>query len=154
MLTRWNDRNDFDDLFSAMTDMRSYMDQVFEEAFGTGFTNGRAMTSGSWPRVNLLDSGSSLVLTAEVPGLTEKDIELSLNQQVLTIAGQRKLEVPEGYSTHRNERASFQFSRSLSLPCRVDGDKTTATVRDGILTVTLEKAADARPRQISIQPAA
>jgi HSP20 family protein len=154
MLTRWNGWNDYDEMFAAMNDMRAYMDQVFEEAFGAGFTNGRGAASGSWPRVNLIDDGSNLVLTAEVPGLTEKDIQLTLNQQVLSISGERKLEVPEGYSTHRNERANVRFSRSLSLPCRVDADKTQATVRDGILTVTLEKAADARPRQIAVQPAA
>jgi HSP20 family protein len=154
MLTRWNTGwSDFDDMFAAMNQLRTYMDRVFEDAFGARFAEGRGLPllAGMWPRANLIDAGSSLVVTAEVPGLSENDVKLTLNQEVLTISGERKVQVPEGYSAHRQERASVNFSRSFALPCRVNAERATATVKDGILTVTLEKAADAMPRQITVK---
>lgn len=154
MLTRWNAGwNELDEMFSAMNQLRTYMDRVFEGALGGRASDGRALPfiAGTWPRANLIDAGSSLIVTAEVPGLSEKDLKLTLNQDVLTISGERKVQAPEGYSAHRQERATVNFSRSFALPCRVNGDRTSASVKNGILTVTLEKAADAMPRQIAVK---
>jgi HSP20 family protein len=129
------------------------MDRVFEDTFGSRLSDGRALPSyaGTWPRANLIDAGANLILTAEVPGLSEKDVRLTLNQEVLTIAGERTVDAPQGYSAHRQERPAVNFSRSFALPCRVNADRTSATVKNGILTVTLEKAADAMPRQIAVR---
>jgi HSP20 family protein len=69
------------------------------------------------------------------------------------VSGERRVQTPEGYSAHRQERAAINFSRSFALPCRVNADRTSASVKNGILTVTLEKAADAMPRQIAIKAA-
>jgi HSP20 family protein len=129
------------------------MDRVFEDTFGSRLSDGRALFSyaGIWPCANLIDAGANLILTAEVPGLSEKDVRLTLNQEVLTIAGERTVDAPQGYSAHRQERPAVNFSRSFALPCRVNADRTSATVKNGILTVTLEKAADAMPRQIAVR---
>ncbi len=144
--------SDLDEMFSAMNQLRRQMDRVFDDSQpGWNPRNALPTFGGTWPRANLYDSGATLTLTAEVPGLTEKDIKLSLNQDVLTLAGQRKTDVPEGYVSHRQERPAVHFSRSLALPCAVDPDKATATVKDGVLTVTLEKAKEAMPRQISVK---
>jgi HSP20 family protein len=154
MLTRWEPGwSEFDEMFSAMNQLRTYMDRVFDETLGGRGFEGRALpaSGSSWPRTNLADAGAKLMLTAEVPGLTEKDIKLTLNQDVLTISGERKTEVPEGFSTHRQERPEVQFSRSFALPCRVNADRAAATVKNGILTVTLEKATEALPREISVK---
>lgn len=154
MLTRWNTGwSDFDEMFATMNQLRNYMDRVFEDSLGGRFSEGRFLPSfaGTWPRANLIDAGSQLVLTAEVPGLSEKDITLTLNQEVLSISGERKVQAPEGYSAHRQERAAVSFSRSFALPCRVDAERASASVKNGILTVTLEKTADAMPRQISVK---
>lgn len=156
MLTRWNTGwSELDEMFSTMNQLRTYMDRVFEDAYAGRYAQGRgaALHAGAWPRTNLIDSGSRLMLTAEVPGLTEKDIQLTLNQDVLSISGERKVQPPEGYSIHRQERAAVKFSRSFALPCRVNPDTASASVKNGILTVTLEKAADAMPRQIAVKPA-
>jgi HSP20 family protein len=153
MLTRWNTGwSDYDDMFSTVHQLRQYMDQLLGDT-GERAWSGRSASQlgGNWPRANLVDSGASLQLSAEVPGLSEKDIKLSLNQDVLTLAGERPTQAPEGYSVHRQERPSIQFSRSFALPCRVNADRASAVVRNGILTVTLEKASDAMPRQISIK---
>lgn len=154
MLTRWNAGwNQFDEMFSAMNQLRTYMDRVFEDTLRGGLQSGRTLPfqAGTWPRANLIDAGASLVVAAEVPGLSDKDIQITLNQDVLTISGERQVTVPEGYSVHRQERPAVRFSRSFALPCRVNPDCATASVKDGILTVTLEKSADAMPRQIAVQ---
>jgi HSP20 family protein len=157
MLTRWNmGKSEFDDMFSALDQLRTYMDRAFEDGFGGRHSDGRAFpfSAGTWPRANLIDSGTNLVVTAEVPGLSDRDIKLTLNQDVLSISGEREVKPPEGYSAHRQERPAVNFSRSFALPCRVNPDGTTASVKNGILTVTLEKAADAIPRKITVKGAA
>jgi HSP20 family protein len=157
MLTQWNTGwHEFDDMFSAFSQLRTRMDSLFEEVFAGPLQNGdRAVTTrAGWPRANLADDGNQLVLSVEVPGFSERDVKLTLNQNVLTLSGERKVEVPEGYSVHRRERADMSFTRSFALPCRVNAEHTGATVKDGILTVTLEKAADAMPRQITVNAAA
>jgi len=153
MLTHWNTGwSDFDDVFSTMNQLRQYMDRVFDDT-GSQRSRSLAQLAGSWPRANLQDLGSNLQLSAEVPGLSEKDIKLVINQDVLTISGKRATEAPDGYSVHRMERPSIEFSRSFTLPCRINADRASAVVRNGILTVTLEKASDAMPRQITVKAA-
>jgi HSP20 family protein len=140
---------DFDRSFLALDELRRRMDRLFEE-----FDSGRgdeAGTASGWPRANLMDTGAELVLVAEVPGLTEKDISLTLSQDSLTLKGTRPAEVPEGYSVHRQERGSIQFARTFALPTRIDAEKGGAVVKHGLLTVTLPKAAEVRPRQISVR---
>lgn len=155
MWPRWNfGWSDFDDLFSAMNQLRTHMDRVFDEASSGRSWEGRGLSGlGGWPRANLTDAGSTITVTAEVPGLSEKDVKVSLNQDVLTLSGEREVEAPKGYSIHRQERPSVQFSRSFTLPSRVNPEHATAAVKNGILTITLEKAADAMPRQISVKAA-
>ena len=104
-----------------------------------------------WPRTNLYDKGAELIVTAEVPGLSHEDLEVSVHMNVLSLSGERKIDVPEGYSIHRRERSPFKFSRSFALPYKVDPEKTMAQVKDGILTITLAKAPEAQPKQISVQ---
>jgi len=156
MLTRWNTGwSDFDDTFSAMSQLKATMDRAFEDVFGGRLADGgtSSLTMRTWPRTNLIDAGTKLILTAEVPGLSENDIKLTLNQDVLTLSGERRVRAPEGYSAHRQERVAVSFSRSFTLPCQVNTESTTARVKDGILSVTIEKAADAMPRQIAIRTA-
>jgi HSP20 family protein len=157
MLTQWNTGwHQFDDMFATFNDLRTRMDSLFDDVFGGPLQSVRALGASyeGWPRANLVDDGNQLVLTAEVPGLSERDVKLTLNQEVVTISGERKVEVPEGYSVHRRERANVNFTRSFALPCRVSADRASAAVKDGILSVTLEKSADAVPRQITVNAAA
>jgi HSP20 family protein len=154
MLSRWDlGWNDVDEMFSVLNDLRATMDRVFEDPVGGRAWTNRALPTfgGTWPRANLIDAGQTLIVAAEVPGLSDKDIKLSLNQDVLTLAGERKADAPEGYLVHRQERPAPRFSRSFALPCAVNPDRASATVKDGILTVTLEKAQEAMPRQISVK---
>jgi HSP20 family protein len=78
-------------------------------------------------------------------------VKLTLQQDVITLSGERKPDAPEGYYAHRQERAPVKFARSFTLPCRVDPEKAGASLKDGVMTITLAKAADAQPRHISIK---
>ncbi len=149
MQTRFDD---YDRTLASINQMRRRMDRMFEdfERAGGGQDVER-LWSGRFPRLSLRETGTSLVLVADLPGLSEKDIQLTIHQDVLTLSGERKEDAPPGYYVHRNERAPVKFSRSLALPCKVDPENTTATVKNGVLTITLAKAMDAQPRQIAVK---
>jgi HSP20 family protein len=78
-------------------------------------------------------------------------VEITLTQDVLRLSGQRKVDAPEGYSVHRQERAPFRFSRSYALPAKVDPERVGAALRDGVLVITLEKAVEVKPRRIQVK---
>ncbi len=147
MMTRWGDIwSEFDRTFAWMDELRRQMDAAFD----LPLSGGAFRLSSGLPRTNLFDNGSQLVLQADVPGLSEKDVQVTLDQGVLTVRGERRVEAPSGYATHRRERGTYTFTRSVALPCEVDPEKAKATVRDGVLTVTIEKAAHAQPKQITV----
>lgn len=104
-----------------------------------------------FPRVSFDDKGDTFVVRAEIPGLSEKDLELTATATTLTLRGERKVEAPEGYSTHRNERSSYRFARTFELPAKVDSGRVEARLEHGVLTVTLPKAPEAQPKQISVK---
>lgn len=145
---------DFDGTFDVLDELRRQMDRVWNDYDGTwGFarTPTQALSPATWPRINVLDSGANVVVTADVPGLTDKEIDVSLEDGVLTVSGERKELAPEGYTVLRRERAALGFTRSVALPFKVDAEKTTATVKDGVLTIALAKAPETRPRQIAVR---
>lgn len=141
-------RNDFDRTLALMDQLRRRMDRVFDDV-----DRGRAPepATGVVPRVNFFDTGNTFVLQADLPGVRDSDVSLSLEQDVLTVKGQKKSDAPEGYAAYRQERPPYRFTRSFALPAKVDPEKTAAVLKDGVLTVTLEKAAEVKPRQISIR---
>lgn len=150
----FNRFTDFDHTFAAMDELRRRMDWLFQEQ-ATPRAQLRAEFDsaarvGSGPRIHVFDTGNALVVKADLPGMTEKDLQISLNQDVLTLSGERKSEALEKYTVHRKERPSVRFSRSFTLPSKVDPEKTTAVLKHGVLTLTLNKAAEAQPRQIAV----
>ena len=139
---------DFDRTISLMDQLRRRMDRVFED-FDRG--NGYEPVAGRFPRTNFYDNGSAFALTLDVPGLKDKDVNLTLTNNVLTVTGSRKTDAPEGYSVHRQERAPYEFSRSYALPAKIDPEKVSATLANGVLTIALEKAPEVKPRQINVR---
>jgi HSP20 family protein len=152
-VTRWsNFDRDFGSAFAALDRMRRQMDNLFLDFDrpGAGRRTGLAEAT-TWPRTNLYDTGGELVVCAAVPGMSEKDIEINATADVLSISGARAIAAPAGYSIHRQERGAVKFSRSFALPYKVDVEKTSAAVKDGMLTIRLSKSAEAQPRQISVK---
>lgn len=144
---------DFDPTFAAFDELRRRMESVFDDvSYAPRPFSARGLhASAAFPRADLHDRGKSLVLVADVPGLSEADLKVHLDQDVLTVSGERKADGPEGYSVHRKERSSVRFSRSFTLPAKVDPEKAHASVKNGVLTVILEKAPDVQPRQIAVK---
>lgn len=134
---------------SGFDQLRRQMERVFSE-FERDWESPTSRAS-SLGRFDLRDEGAVLVLRAELPGMTEKDLDLTVNSNVLTLRGQRKDQVPEGYAVHRKERSALQFARSIQLPCKIDPDRAEAALKNGVLTLTLPKAAEAQPKQITVK---
>ena len=111
-----------------------------------------ALERQSAPAV-VTDDGQNLVVSLEIPGVPEADIQLTVTGQTLTVSAKRKLEVPDGYVVHQQARQGGTISRSFRLPAKIDADSARAVVRDGVLTVTLPRAAAEKARAIQVQAA-
>lgn len=109
------------------------------------------VVTSSGPAINLYDASDRYILTAQLPGMTSEDLELSITGETLTVRGERKR--PEGVSDdsyRRQERQTGRWTRTVTLPDRVDSALVTAAFSLGILTVTLPKAESAKPRHITV----
>ena len=127
---------------------KNQMNRLFDD-FETN--RARFVSSGAWPLTNFFDDGENILVYCELPGVNEEDISIKLHNNLLTIKGARKTTMPEAYAILRQERQGNSFSRSFSLPVEIDTDKTTASLKNGILTVKLVKAQAAKPRKITVQ---
>lgn len=153
MLTRFSDWSawptfafrDFPRSFGAFEQLRHEMDRLLFD-FERGAPEAR-----TFPSARLEDSGQAFKVTAYLPGIDPKAVEITATGSTLTLKGERTLQVPEKYSVHRNERSSYKFSRTFEVPAKVDNEKVEASLEHGVLTVTLPKAAEARPKQISVK---
>ena len=112
----------------------------------------RQTTTGTWlPAVDIRETSETFELYADLPGLSKQDVELTFENGQLTLSGERKFQgngKDQGY--YRIERSYGKFTRSFQLPDNIDSGKIKATFRDGVLTVTLPKAAEAQPRKVAI----
>jgi HSP20 family protein len=144
MLTYWMDLND---PLRAFENVRRRMGQVLREYDETANTQARA----SYPRASLRDVKDAFVLAAEVPGVAEADLKITATHDSLTVAGERKSSVPEGYAAHRQERGALRFARSFALPAKIDVEKITAGLKHGVLTVTMPKHPESQPKSITVK---
>ncbi|MGM0578719.1 MAG: Hsp20/alpha crystallin family protein [Myxococcota bacterium] len=138
--------SDFDRGVSTLDEMRRQMDRLFDELSG-GPTRARRGV----PRAALYDTEDELVLAAELPGVEQDGVDLTIHQDVLTLRAERTEEIPEGYRMHRQERPRGTLVRTVPLPTKVDSERTVATLRDGMLEVRMAKRPEAKPRRITVQ---
>jgi HSP20 family protein len=153
MLTRFVP---FDRTFTLMDEWRRHMDRAlgdldFPSLPAGTFEDPWSLSEATWPRVNVHDTGTSLLFTAEVPGMKDQDLKIQLENDVLTVSGERKTAAPAGYTAHRRERGSASFTRAFTLPCKVDADRVNASLKDGVLSLEMPKVPEAKPRQIAIR---
>jgi HSP20 family protein len=134
-----------------MVSLREKMNRLFEDVF-TGRGDDKELASSTWaPAVDIFETESELVMSAEIPGIDEKDIEIKLEDNTLTLKGERKFEKEtreENY--HRIERSYGSFYRAFTLPNSVDLDKIHAEHENGILKITLPKRQELKPRNVKI----
>jgi HSP20 family protein len=130
--------------------LRNDLDTLLELPFWAGSGRQAQLFSGWTPALDLHQNSENVVAVVELPGMRKEDIEISLQDGTLIISGERKDESTQENGATRTERSTGKFRRSVTLPTRVDVTKVSATYKDGILTVTLPKAEEAKPKQIQI----
>ncbi len=126
--------------FGRLTTLQDELERLFESPLQ------------AWaPALDVHEDNDGYTIRVELPGMKREDIEVSLQDGALVISGERKTEtVKDDTEVHRQERSYGKFSRTLTLPTTVSGDKVKAAYKDGILTVTLPKAEEAKPKQIAV----
>lgn len=124
---------------------RQEMDRIFDNFFhGLEVEPFQKMPGAFYPIIDVVDNPREVRITVELPGIDEKDVDLSLDADSLTIKGEKKEEKEEkGKNYHRAERVYGSFSRTVALPVEIDTDKAEARFKKGVLTVTLPKTAKA-----------
>jgi len=150
----WGKSKKGDDIFSSL---HREIDRVFDEfthgehwPFATALTNDGKRS----PRINVSEADKEIEITAELPGVEENDIDVSLSDDQLTIKGEKKSETEKtDKDYHLVERIYGSFERTMRLPCEVDSDKVKAKFKNGVLTVTLPKSpeAEAKTKKIPIK---
>lgn len=136
--------------FGKLFGLRDELDRLFETPFAE-FTRGSQLLSVWNPAVDLFEDKDNLIVTAELPGMKKEEIDVSLHDGSLSISGERKREEKFAEAeSYREERFVGRFHRTLALPSAVDSTKVKAQYKDGILTITLPKAEDAKPKQIEV----
>lgn len=137
----------------GMDTLRKEMNHLFEDFLGEGDGFELGAREGLWsPDVDVAETPESVVVKAEVPGIDPKEIEVSLEENTLTIRGERKEEKEEkGKTWIRSERRYGSFARRLTLPCPVEGGKASAESTDGILTITIPKSKQAISKRIEVK---
>ncbi len=132
--------------------LKKEMDRVWDSFF-EGRPGRRSREEGEWlPSLDVAETKGDLVVRAELPGMDPKDIDISLNEGVLTIRGEKKQEKEEkeeGY--HLIERSYGSFTRSIRLPKEVQSEKIEASFKNGILKVVLPKSEEAKKKEIKIK---
>lgn len=146
----WTRMSEFDRMFQAMDLLHNRLNNLFQDY---GMSRPAVSTWGiaeAGPRTNLYDVGDRLEVKVEVPGIAKNDLHVKIQGNYLEISGSRKSDIPKGYKAHRVERGETTFTRSFTLPAEVEASKVEAALKDGILTLRLPKAEQAKPIQISI----
>lgn len=142
------------DPFAEMDDVRREMDRAFGEFFGwTPFRMATAEAMWS-PMVDIHETEDNILVVAELPGVKQGDIQVSIDGDVLTLKGERKRETEVTKDQyHRIERNYGKFERSIMLPSVIDADRVKATYRDGVLEIQLPKKEEAKPKGIKVEVA-
>jgi HSP20 family protein len=137
--------------FGRLSTLRDEIDRLFEAPLAE-LARTSQLLSGWTPALDLHEDKDQFVVKVEVPGMKKEDIQLSLHDGALSISGERKGEDKfENAEVYRAERFFGRFQRTIALPAAVDADKIKAHYQDGVLTVTLPKAEEAKPKQITVQ---
>jgi HSP20 family protein len=147
-LVKWR-KNDLYDPWSALDRLQDEINDLFD--FGQLPATAGLFDRPVTPAVDILENPGDFKVTCELPGIDQKDIDVSITSNVLTIKGEKKedRELKEG-KYYRKESRTGSFQRTLSLPTSVDSEKINAELKDGILTITLPKKEEVKPKQITV----
>lgn len=143
VLTRWEP-------FREFATLQDRMNRLFRDSFEGG--RDESLTTSSFaPAVDVYEDDQKVTLKIEVPGIDEKDIDVRVENNTLTVHGERKIEKDEKQENYRRvERQYGSFTRTFTLPSTVDSEHVTANYEKGVLNITLLKKAEAKPKQIKV----
>lgn len=141
------------DPFRELRSLQDEMNRLFMSNYSQRSGSEEAFSSGAWnPQVDIFENKDQIVLEAELPGMKPDDVNISIENNVLTIHGERKFEKKdEKDNFHRVERSYGSFTRSFTLPPTVSSENATAEFENGVLRLTLAKREEAKPRRIEIK---
>jgi HSP20 family protein len=135
-----------------LVSIRDEMNRLFDNFF-TGWPERRgALLEGEWaPSIDVAETAEEVTVTAELPGVAQDDVDITITDNVLTLKGEKKEEKEiKKKNYHRIERSYGIFQRSVNLPTSVQADKAKATYKDGVLHIAIPKVEEAKPKQIKI----
>jgi len=139
---------------TTLPSLRREIDDLFDQFLGEPFGGSLSRMFGGWAgglRTDLAESDDEVVVSAELPGVDPKEVEINVTGDALIISGEKKEEHEDKHRNyHYMERQFGSFHRSVRLPAYVDPDKVDATFKNGVLTVTIAKKPDAKPRKIKV----
>ena len=141
------------DPFRDLRTLQDEMNRLFTGTFSRGGGNQDEVLRGAWsPSVDIFENQNEIVLEAELPGMKAEDVNISIENNVLTLHGERKFEKKdESDNFHRVERSYGSFTRSFTLPPTVSSEDANAEFENGVLRLTLAKREEAKPRRIEIK---
>jgi HSP20 family protein len=146
-LTPWTS-----DLGSELTHMQREMNRMLDTFFRGGTVDDGSLGSFWTPAVDIREQNDAYLVEVELPGLSKDDVKITMENNILTIQGEKKQEKEEKRGDyHRTERVYGSFQRSFTLPSSVKNDKIEAQYKNGILTVTLPKVEEAKPKAIEVK---
>ena len=132
---------------------RDRVDRLFNEFLGRGWGGEEGLATGVWtPQVDVFETPDHIVLKADLPEMKKEDVEITIQNNTLTLKGERKMETEtKDHQVYRLERSYGTFSRSFTLPPTVDVERTTAEFTEGVLTLTLPRREESKPKQIKVK---
>jgi HSP20 family protein len=137
--------------FREFSTLQDRINRVFRESYAPTGQDESLTTSSFAPAVDVYEDEHNVALKIEVPGIDEKDIDVQIENNTLTVHGERKIEKEEKEENYRRvERQYGSFTRTFTLPSTVDSEKVSATYDKGVLKITLPKKAEAKPKQIKV----
>ena len=149
-LIRWTPRGDLWDPFANLEDIQEEMNRLFDSSLRR---SGRSDFEGAFvPAIDVVEEKDSFLIRADLPGLSKDNVSVTLQDNCLTIKGEKKHESETKEANYyRRERVSGSFSRTIKLPSTVDAKRIDAQFKDGVLHVRLPKTEEAKPKQIDIK---
>lgn len=152
-LVRWNPGRDLAMFPTDILNMQRGINKMFDSFFrGSAQDDGDLFPSVWTPAVDVAEHDNEYIVKVELPGVARDDVKITMQENILTIRGEKKQEKETKDSDfHRVERSYGSFQRSFTLPTHVKNDRIEASFKDGILTVNLPKAEEAKPKQIEVR---
>ena len=147
-LVRWTPRTDLWDPFASLADIQEEMNRLFDTSMRRGR---RTFDSEYIAPCDIYEEKDKLVVCMDLPGLRKDDVSVTLQEGVLTVKGERKLQAAKDATYYTQERISGTFTRTVQLPVAVDAGKIDAHFRDGVLEIAMPKTEEAKPKQIEVK---